>query len=96
MMPSSTSTGKVSTGTYAGRVMGLPVRRSNSEPWRGHSTVQVSGVELALGERTVVVRAAVLDGEELPSQLKTPISRSSQSTSLRSPGGQFGDGAEHR
>ena len=40
---------------------GLPVRRSNSEPWRGHSTVQLLLVELALGERPVVVRAAVLD-----------------------------------
>ena len=34
-------TGKVSTGTYAGNVMGLPVFRSNSDPCRGHSTVQV-------------------------------------------------------
>src|SRR6185436_15783941 len=28
----STCTGKVSTGSYAGRVLGFPVRRSNSEP----------------------------------------------------------------
>ena len=54
-------TGKVSTGTYAGKVLGFPVFRSNSEPWRGHSTVHVLLVELALGQRPVVMRAAILD-----------------------------------
>jgi hypothetical protein len=44
MTPSSTDTGKVSTGTYAGSVRGFPVRS---------------------GEIAVVVRAAVLDGEDV-------------------------------
>ena len=61
IVSSSMITGNVSTGTYAGRVLGLPVLRSNSEPCRGHSTVHVCLVELALDERAVVVRAAVLD-----------------------------------
>ena len=65
MTPSSTDTGNVSTGTYAGSVRGFPVRRSKREPWRGHSTVQCSCVELALHEVAVVVRAAVLDGEDV-------------------------------
>ena len=65
MTPSSTDTGKVSTGTYAGSVRGFPVRRSKREPWRGHSTVHVLLVELAVDEIAVVVRAAVLDGEDV-------------------------------
>ena len=72
MSPSSTRTGNVSTGTYAGSVCGLPVRRSNSEPCRGHSTVQVCLVELALGERAVVVGAAVLDREDLAVAVEDP------------------------
>ena len=65
MTPSSTDTGKVSTGTYAGSVRGFPVRRSKREPWRGHSTVHVSWSNSPCGEIAVVVRAAVLDGEDV-------------------------------
>ena len=64
MVSSSISTGNVRTGWYAGSVLGRPDVRSKSDPWRGHSTVQADGVELALGERPVVVRAAVLDRVE--------------------------------
>src|SRR3954447_15566701 len=37
-----TSSGKVATGTVAGRPVGLPVRRSKREPCSQHSTVQSS------------------------------------------------------
>src|SRR5581483_10029911 len=40
--PSSTTTGYVSTGSNAGSDSGLPVARSNAEPWRGQMTRQVS------------------------------------------------------
>src|SRR5437588_2654163 len=40
IMSPSTVTGNVSTGRYAGSESGLPVRRSNREQCRGHSTVQ--------------------------------------------------------
>src|SRR5262249_5796306 len=42
-IPSSTRTGKVSTGSKAGSDSGSPVRRSKLEPCRGHTTVRSSG-----------------------------------------------------
>src|SRR6478672_1743492 len=89
---SSITTGNVSTGTYAGRVMGLPVRRSNSEPWRGHSTVHASAsrspsarVPLSCEQRSSMARIS-------PLQLNTPISRSSHSTMRELPGGSSESG----
>src|SRR3954449_7645715 len=92
MRSSSTTTGNVSTGTYAGRVVGFPVCRSNSEPWRGHSTVHVAGsnspsasVPLSCEQRSSMARIS-------PSQLKMPISRSSHSTMRAAPGGSSESG----
>ena len=42
--PSSTTTGNVSTGWYAGRESGRPEQMSNSEPWRGQITTPRVGV----------------------------------------------------
>ena len=70
------------------------MRRSNREPWRGHSTVQVSCVELAVDELAVVVRAAVLDREELAGAVEDADLEVLPSTSLRSPGRQLVDGAD--
>ena len=70
--PSSTDTGKVSTGTYAGKFTGFPVRSSKTEPWRGHSTVQRLQVDLALEQAAVVVRAAVLDRQQLAGAVEDP------------------------
>ena len=44
---------------------GRPVARSNAEPWRGQTTRARLLVPLALAERAVVVRAAILDRVEL-------------------------------
>src|SRR3954452_2776230 len=87
MMSSTTRTGNVSTGTYAGNVFGLPVRRSNSDPWRGHSTVQLSGSSgpSASGPSSCEQRSSRANSS--PLQLKTPISRSSHSTIRVAPGG---------
>ena len=43
MVSSSMVTGNVATGAKAGSVFGLPVVKSNSDPCRGHSTVQEEG-----------------------------------------------------
>ena len=59
--PSSTRTGNVSTGSTAGSESGRPVQISIRAPWRGQTATPSSSVELALAERPVVVRAAVLD-----------------------------------
>jgi len=42
MTRSATDTGKVSIGTYASRFLGIPVRRTKTDPWRGHSTALAS------------------------------------------------------
>src|SRR4051812_40229817 len=92
MMSSTTRTGNVSTGTYAGNVLGLPVRRSNSDPWRGHSTVQFSGSSSpsASGPSSCEQRSSM--AKSSPLQLKTPISRSSHSTMRVAPGGSSASG----
>src|SRR3954454_2015233 len=92
MMSSTTRTGNVSTGTYAGSVFGLPVRRSNSDPWRGHSTVQFSGSSSpsASGPSSCEQRSSMANSS--PLQLKTPISRSSHSTMRVAPGGSSASG----
>ena len=61
--PSRTSTGKVATGSVAGRPVGLPVRRSNRDPCSQHSTVQSSSSPSL--SATLGVAAHVLDGEDL-------------------------------
>ena len=63
--PSSTDTGKVSTGTYAGKFRGFPVRRSKTRAVARALDGAVVLVDLALEQVAVVVRAAVLDGEQL-------------------------------
>ena len=55
----------MSTGAYAGSDFGLPVRRSKSDPWRGHSTVQDAWSNSPSASGPVVVGATVLDREEL-------------------------------
>src|SRR3954454_5383392 len=90
--PSSTETGNVSTGTYAGRVRGFPVRRSNSEPWRGHSTVQRSGSTSPSSRIPSSCEQRSSMASSSPLQLKTPISRSSHSTSRCTPGGRASRG----
>ena len=40
--PSSTRTGNVSTGSYAGSVSGRPVVMSKREPWRGQTATHSS------------------------------------------------------
>src|SRR4029079_11350338 len=87
MTPSSIATGNVSTGTYAGSVRGFPVRRSKREPWRGHSTVQGSWSNSPWTRSPSSWEQRSSIASSVPPQLKTPISRSSHSTSLRSPGG---------
>src|SRR4051794_21549752 len=90
--PPSTDTGNVSTGTYAGRFTGLPVRSSNTEPWRGHSTVQDSA-SISPSRRlpsSCEQRSSMASSS--PLQLKMPISRSSHSTSRCSPGGSSSRG----
>ena len=61
--PPRTSTGKVATGSVAGRPVGLPVRRSKREPCSQHSTVpsSTSPSESA----TAAWEQMVLDGEDL-------------------------------
>src|SRR3954451_9408909 len=86
MTPSSTDTPNVSAGTYAGSVRGFPVRRSKREPWRGHSTVQVSWSNSPWTRSPSSWEQRSSIARSVPPQLKTPISRSSNSTSLRSPG----------
>src|SRR3954449_889825 len=92
MMSSTTRTGNVSTGTYAGSVFGLPVCRSNSDPWRGHSTVQFSGSSSpsASGPSSCEQRSSSANSS--PLQLNTPISRSSHSTMRVAPGGSSESG----
>src|SRR6202012_3722488 len=80
-------TGNVSTGTYAGNVLGFPVVRSNSDPCRGHSTVHAasSNSPSANGPSSCEQRSSI--AYSTPAQLNTPISRSSHSTRRREPGG---------
>jgi len=42
MTRSATDTGKMSIGTYASRFLGIPVRRTKTDPWREHSTAPAS------------------------------------------------------
>src|SRR5262249_43316961 len=86
IVSSSTATGKVCTGWKAGSVFGLPVVRSKSEPWRGHSTGQAasSNSPPASGPVSGGQRASIPG--DVPSQLKTPILRPSCSTNRISPG----------
>src|SRR3954451_25444995 len=60
---------------------------SNREPCLGHSTVQapVSNSPSASGPLSCEQRSSI--AYSVPSQLNTPISRSSHSTSFRAPGG---------
>src|SRR4051812_16743004 len=90
--PSSTVTGNVSIGTKAGSVRGFPVRRSNTEPWRGHSTVHASASTspsirspLSCEQRSSTARTS-------PLQFTTPISRSSHSTTRLAPEGSSSAG----
>src|SRR5690348_8677496 len=59
---------------------------SNSEPWRGHSTVQFASSKSpsASGPLSWEQRSSI--AYRVPLQLKTPISRSSHSTSFLWPG----------
>src|ERR1700741_688731 len=92
IVSSSMITGYVSTGTYAGKVNGLPVFRSNSDPCRGHSTVQLSGSNSpsASGPSSCEQRSSI--AYRLPPQLNTPISTSSHSISRIWPGGSSSTG----
>src|SRR5262249_12995808 len=86
--PSSIRASKVSTGTYAGSVLGLPVRTSNSEPWRGHSTVQASASNSpsASGPSSCEQRSSIAYSSPSVSR-KTPILRPSASTMRIEPSG---------
>src|SRR2546430_8307599 len=75
IVSSSMITGYVSTGTYAGKVFGCPVFRSNSEPWRGHSIVHASWYRSpsTSGPLSCEHRSSI--AYTVPAQMITPISR---------------------
>jgi hypothetical protein len=63
MSSPSIRTGYVRTGRMAGSWVAFPVRTSNFAPWKTHSISPSS--TRAVRERVVLVRAVVLEGEDL-------------------------------
>ena len=92
-MPSTTRTGNVVDGLVGRQRERPPGRRSNVEPWRGQTTVHVVLVPVALAERPVVVRAAILDREELAAAVVDADERPGRDDELHRAGGNSSAGA---